>query len=659
MRKPQLGMVRLLKWLVRHKESASTDMVLLMTGMVLTRTTSMVAASICSSLVALEIWLRTQASWPLLWLAMEGVLLLTRYGLIVKARGALRHRREEPVLFYIAGGCVWSAMIGLAAFGAADNSDPIVVLMGVLMVVGITGGIAARNSPIPRAAVLQLLLCSLPYILGILLNFHRWEVILCILMPASVAGMVALVQRLHEQVLNLIMAEKENAFLVHHDSLTGLPNRVGFDKRLAQLLEGSNHPSPWFAMLYLDLDGFKSVNDTLGHAAGDMVLRAVSDRLRQQVGKEAFAARLSGDEFAVLIPAATTVAAQAFAARIIEAISEPVEFGAAWPIRVGVSVGIVSSPEHGHDPAMLLARADAALYAAKANGKGRSCLFQPGLSHKDLQSELKEAIEGEDQLFLHYQPIIASLTGGIVTREALMRWRHPRLNIMPPSEFIPVAEQSRLIVPLGEWALHRACSDAVTWIDNATVAVNVSTRQLGGHGLPAMIAEALARSGLPATRLEIELGESLPLLRTPEVLDDLHAIRQMGVRIALDDFPTGYSGLAALDWFPFDRIKIDGSVFRSVPHQRQSDIIVRSLIALAGQLGIRVTAEGIETEQHLSLARHLGIDELQGYLIGRPQAEPVACHVLGSGAAMAIAFPYETVLSKLAPTDVYPERLKP
>lgn len=630
-----------------------------MTGMVLTRTTSLVAASICSSLVAVDIWVRTQAIWPLPWLAMEVVLLLVRYGLIVKARGTLRHRQEEPVLFYVASGCVWAIMIGLAGFAAASNPDPIVVLMGALMVVGITGGIAARNSPIPRVAILQLLLCSLPFIVGLLLNFHRWEVILCILVPASVAGMAALVQRMHEQVLNLIMAEKENAFLVQHDSLTGLPNRVGFNKRLAQLLEQNSHPSSWFAMLYLDLDGFKSVNDTLGHAAGDMVLRAVSDRLRQQVGKEAFAARLSGDEFAVLIPAATTAAAQALAARIIEAISQPVEFGAAWPIRVGVSVGIVSSPEHGHDPTILLAHADAALYAAKASGKGLSCLFQPGLSRGDLQNELKEAIERDDQLFLHYQPIIASLTGDIVTREALIRWRHPRLNIMPPSEFIPFAEQSRLIVPLGEWALHRACRDAVTWTDGATVAVNVSALQLGGHGLPATIAEALARSGLPATRLEIELGESLPLLRMPDVFDDLHAIREMGVRIALDDFPTGYSGLAALDWFPFDRIKIDGGFLRSVPHQKQSDIIVRSLIALARQLGIRVTGEGIETEQHLSLARHLGIDELQGYLIGRPQPEPVASHELGSEAAMAVRSPSETVLSTLAPTDVYPEPLTP
>jgi diguanylate cyclase len=627
------SLTRLLRWLVRHKRSSSTEQVLLMTGMVLTRTTSLVAASICSSLVALEIWLRTQAIWPLVWLGLEAVFLALRCVLIVNARRAHRHRREGPVLIYIASGCAWSAMIGIAAFGCALSPDPIVVLMAALMVMGIIGGITARNSPIPRTAILQLLLCSLPYILGIALNFQRWEIILCILVPASVVGMIALTARLHEQVLNLIVAERENAFLANHDSLTGLPNRAGFNDHLTRLLERNGRAEPWFAMLYLDLDGFKGVNDTLGHAAGDMVLRAVSERLTQQVGQEAFAARLSGDEFAVLLPASTISTAEALAARIIEAVSQPIEFGAAWPIRVGVSVGIVSVPEHGHDPTILLSRADAALYSAKASGKGLVCLFQPGLDRRDLQSELKEAIGNEGQLILQYQPIISSQTGEIVSREALIRWRHPRMGMLPPSEFIPVAEQSRLIVPLGEWALHRACRDAATWTDGATVAVNVSPRQLGGRGITEAIAEALAQSGLPATRLEIELGETSPLARTPEVYDDLNAIRQMGVRIALDDFPTGYSSLAALDWFPFDRIKIEGGVLRSVPHQRQTEIIVRSLMALAQELGIRVTAEGIETEQHLAIAHRLGIDELQGYLIGRPQAEPMSLQTAERSAA--------------------------
>jgi diguanylate cyclase (GGDEF)-like protein len=618
--------VMLLRWLVRHKRRPSPDAVLLMTGMVLSRTTSLVAASVCTSLVALEVWIRTSAIWPLVWLVLEAMFLAARCALIVNGRRAQRQRREGPILLYVATGCAWTAMIGVAAFACAQSDDPIVVLMAALMVVGIIGGITARNSPIPRTAVAQLLLCSLPYLLGIALNFHHWEAILCVLVLASIVGMIALAFRLHDQVLNLTLAEQENAFLAQHDSLTGLPNRTGFNNHLRQLIDHPADAEPWFAMLYLDLDGFKSVNDTLGHAAGDMVLRAVAERLRQQVGPKAFTARLSGDEFAILVAETDIAAVQLLAGKIIDAVSEPIDFGAAWPIRVGVSVGIVRAPEHGRDPTMLLSRADSALYLAKAHGKGLWRLFQPGQDRRDLQSELKEAIGKEEQVFLQYQPIVSSRTGQVVSREALIRWRHPHMGLLPPAEFISVAEQSRLIVPLGEWVLHRACLDAAGWADGATVAVNVSPRQLGGRGITDTIAAALAASGLPAARLEIELGETSPLVRSAEVLSDLQAIRRLGVQIALDDFPTGYSSLAALDWFAFDRIKIDGGVLRAVPLHRQTEIIVRNLMAIAGELGIRVTAEGIETEQHLSIARRLGIDELQGYLLGRPETAQIITH---------------------------------
>jgi diguanylate cyclase len=612
-------LLRLLRWLVRHRRTPSDDMVLLMTSMVLTRTTSMVVAAACSSLVALEIWVLTRATWPLVWIALEITLLLLRYGLIQRARNAPR-RKEEAVLLYVASGLAWSAMIGLAGLLCALSDNIIVVLLAAVLVVGVIGAIAARNSPIPRTATVQLLLVSLPYLIGIAVNFHSWELILAIIVAVAIVGMVTLTERLHDQVLSLILAERENAYLAYHDVLTGLPNRAGFNEQLAKLLGEAGRAAPWFALLYLDLDGFKGVNDTLGHAAGDMVLRAVSDRLRRQVGDAAFIARLSGDEFAVLLPAMTAAAAQDLSRRIIDAVAEPIEFGAAWPIRVGVSVGITSAPEHGREPTVLLSRADAALYAAKAGGKGLSYLFTPGLDRRDLLTELKEAITDENQLLLFYQPILCSRTGAIVAREALLRWHHPTMGLLPPSDFIPVAEQSRLIVPLGQLILARACQDAARWNDVARVAVNVSPRQLGGRGLVDGVVEALRVSGLPAERLEIELGETSPLLRTPETLSDLKLLRDMNIQIALDDFPTGYSSLAALDWFAFDRIKIDGDVLRRVPQSNQTATILRSTVALARELGIRVTGEGIETEQHLSLARQLGFDELQGYLLGRPQS---------------------------------------
>jgi diguanylate cyclase (GGDEF)-like protein len=603
-------------------------MVLLMSSMVLTRTTSMVVAAACSSLVALEIWILTRAIWPLVWILLEVVFLLVRYSLIRRARRAPRNR-EGPVLLYVVSGLAWSAMIGLVGLVCALSDNGIVVLLAAVLVMGVIGGITARNSPIPRTAVLQLLLVSLPYLLGIVANFHSWELILGIIVAVAVIGMIALSERLHDQVSNLILAERKNAYLAHHDILTGLPNRAGFNEQLAKLLGQADHAEPWFAILYLDLDGFKGVNDTLGHAAGDMVLRAVGERLRHQVGENAFTARLSGDEFAVLVPAMTPGAAQDLARRIIGAIAEPIEFGAAWPIRVGVSVGITSAPEHGREPTVLLSRADAALYAAKAGGKGLCCLFQPGLDRRDLLTELKEAMSDENQLLLFYQPIVCSRSGTVVAREALLRWHHPRMGFLPPSDFIPVAEQSRLIVPLGELLLVRACQEAARWTDRARVAVNVSPRQLGGRGLVDAVSEALRVSGLPAERLEIELGETSPLLRTPDTLSDLKLLREMGIQIALDDFPTGYSSLAALDWFAFDRIKIDGDVLRRVPQRSQTEAILRATVGLAQELGIRVTGEGIETEQHLSVARLLGFDELQGYLLGRPQsAETLATSML-------------------------------
>jgi diguanylate cyclase (GGDEF)-like protein len=610
--------LRLLRWLVRDRRSPSDDMVLLMTGMVLTRTSSMVIAAVCSSLVALEIWVLTRAIWPLIWIVLDAALLLIRYGLIRRAAQAPRNT-DKPALLYVASGIAWSVMIGIAGLLCALSDNAIVVLLAAVLVMGVIGAITARNSPIPRTAVLQLLLVSLPYLVGIAVNFHDWELILGIIVAVAIIGMIALSQRLHDQVLNLILAERENAYLAYHDVLTGLPTRAGFNDHLGTLFAQAGRTEPWFAVLYLDLDGFKGVNDTLGHAAGDMVLRAVGDRLRAQVGETAFIARLSGDEFAILLPSPTPATAQDLARRIIAAVAEPIEFGAAWPIRVGVSIGITTAPEHGREPTILLSRADAALYAAKAGGKGLCCLFTPGLDRRDLLTELKEAMSDENQLLVFYQPILCSRSGAVVAREALLRWQHPRMGFLPPGDFIPVAEQSRLIVPLGELVLARACQDAARWTDGARVAVNVSPRQLGGRGLVDAVAEALRLSGLPAERLEIELGETSPLLRTAETLSDLKLLRDMGIQIALDDFPTGYSSLAALDWFTFDRIKIDGDVLRRVSRSNQTAAILRSTVSLARELGIRVTGEGIETEQHLSVARMLGLDELQGYMLGRPQ----------------------------------------
>lgn len=596
-----------------------------MARMVLARTLSMLIATVCSSLVALEIYAVGHVVWPLYWFAGEIVLVILRIDLIRRARNEWK-AYDWAILPYVVSGLAWSLMIGIAACLSALSRQPIIVLLAAVVVMGLIGAITARNSPIPRTAVTQLLLVSLPYLAGIFWAFESWEAPLALMVIVAVIGMISLAEHLHNQVVHLITAERENAYMAHHDVLTGLLNRAGFQKQLQALTArqqaaGASDAEMRFALLCLDLDGFKGINDTLGHAAGDAVLRSVADRLKDLVTGKDLAARLSGDEFVVLLPGKDALMAQELAGRVIDRISQPFDFGAAWPVRVNTSIGIACAPIHGTDAALLLARADAALYAAKAAGKGVCRIFQSGLDHTDLLAELREALTVDGQLILYYQPVINVMTGKITGREALLRWDHPKMGLLPPDEFIPAAERSRLMVPLGAKVIAMACEAALGWPDQARVSVNVSSRQLGERGLVEAVLAALERTGLPPSRLELEIVESAPILRTGRVLADLTALRNLGVQIALDDFPSGYSTLAALDWFQFDRIKLDGATIDAATRKRQSTAILRASAELARELGMQITAEGIETEHHLSVARRLNVDELQGFLFGRPKPE--------------------------------------
>ncbi len=411
-------------------------------------------------------------------------------------------------------------------------------------------------------------------------------------------------------------------FLAHHDALTGLPNRRMFHERLEDALAQHGRRGG-VALLCLDLDRFKQVNDTLGHPAGDMLLKAVAGRLRGCVREGDVVARLGGDEFAVLqCGAGPAEHASALAQRIVEVLGAPYDLGGGRAV-IGASVGIAVATSALCSADMLLRSADLALYRAKAGGRGSFCLFESSMdeqtrARRAIERDLREALaHGEFTMF--YQPVFHLRDRRVSGFEALLRWRHPHRGLVPPAEFIPLAEELGLIVPLGQWALAQACADAVTWPDGIRIAVNLSPVQFHSPGLVAAVQQALQASGLPAHRLELEITESALLQDSKAVLATLHELRALGLRTALDDFGTGYSSLSYLRSFPFDKLKIDRSFVREATHRPDCRAIVRSVLDLSRELGMTTTAEGVETEDQLDQLSRDGCTEVQGFLFDRPR----------------------------------------
>ncbi len=423
-----------------------------------------------------------------------------------------------------------------------------------------------------------------------------------------------------------VAAEQRILQLAHFDTLTGLANRTTFQEHLRSKLIFSRSGA---SLLYIDLDGFKLINDTGGHLLGDKLLCKVADRIREVCDADGcIIGRLGGDEFAVLMPNGKLAAAECLAARLIEALTAPYTLDHDRPAQIGASIGIALAPYHGTASDLLLARADIALYAAKNSGKGHFRVFSGDMEDEfqervRLQGKLREALINNDGLFVFYQPIVDAETEIVTSREALVRWHHPKRGWISPAEFIPIAEQSGLIDRIGTFVLQTACREAVGWADGSRVAVNVSAMQLGRNTIVETVLSALESSGLPANRLEIEVTETAVLDEKHGGGSDLHRLRDMGVRIALDDFGTGYSSLTHLRAFPFDKIKIDGSFVRDAVSRPECAAVVRAIADLGKRLGVRTVAEGVETREHLRCVIQEGCDEVQGYFFGRPQpAEP-------------------------------------
>jgi diguanylate cyclase (GGDEF)-like protein len=438
--------------------------------------------------------------------------------------------------------------------------------------------------------------------------------------PMPGGGWVAL----HEDITDRRKSEEKILHMARHDALTDLPNRVLLRERLEQALASTRKGGRCLAVLLLDLDRFKEINDTLGHPVGDELLRTVAERLRSCVGETATIARLGGDEFAIVEDVTDPIAeATDLAQRIQETLSAPLDLGD-HQVVVGSCIGIATAPLDGTDPDQLLKSADMALYCAKGNGRGTHCFFEPEMdrvmqARRDLERDLRNAlVNGEFEL--HYQPVIDLQSGEISGCEALLRWHHPRRGLVLPTEFVSLAEETGLIVPIGEWVLRTACAEAATWPDRVKVAVNLSPAQFRSSRLLTAVVGALASSGVAAHRLELEITETALIRDSDTAFETLRKLHELGLRIALDDFGTGYSSLNFLRKFPFEKIKIDRSFVNELSHAtEESCAIVRSVVGLATSLGKTTTAEGVETRELLDLVRAEGCTEAQGFYFSAPR----------------------------------------
>jgi diguanylate cyclase (GGDEF)-like protein len=426
-----------------------------------------------------------------------------------------------------------------------------------------------------------------------------------------------------EDVTESARADERIRYMAHHDLLTGLCNRVLFMDKVAEAIQSLGRRDDAFAIFMLDLDRFKEVNDSLGHAAGDELLKEAAQRLKDAVGETDVLARLGGDEFAVIQGKTTDPAgaARTLAEHIIEIFAEPFDV-CGNNVTVGVSIGISLAPIDGNEPTDLMKKADLALYRAKSEGRNTHSFFDARLA---TDAEMRHHLERDlraamfcDELEVHYQPIIDATTGRTLAVEALARWHHPQKGFVAPAQFIPLAEETGLVVPLGEMILQKACAAAAAWPAEIKVAVNLSPLQFKKSSLVEVVTCALTEAGLSPERLELEITENVLIDAPLDVLRTIRQLKTLGVSIVLDDFGTGYSSLSYLTMFPFDKIKIDKSFTQNLTRRTECAAIVSAVRALAYSLNITVVAEGVETEDQFELLRAAGINAVQGYLFAKP-----------------------------------------
>ncbi|MEN3292719.1 MAG: hypothetical protein V7642_1972 [Burkholderiales bacterium] len=433
-------------------------------------------------------------------------------------------------------------------------------------------------------------------------------------------------QTLKQEVLERQNAEQRIQHMAYHDALTGLPNRLLLQDRVTQALMRSERHGVRHAVVFIDLDHFKNINDSLGHHVGDQVLQAVAKRLPPCVRETDTVARIGSDEFLVsLADMQGSMSAGRIARKLLEAIGLPIEV-AGQQLRISASIGVATYPEHGQDVATLLRNADAAMYSAKKLGRNRCETFEEHMNERlqqriAMENAIRLAIE-KDEFLLYFQPVVALETGAIVGAEALLRWQADQGAWIPPSEFIPVAEECGLIVPLGEWVINRACEQLKAWrvsgLDACSLAINLSPRQFSADGLAETVLAAIERTAIDPSSLHLEITESLLMSQSAVVIRNFETLQDRGIRFSIDDFGTGYSSLGYLKHFPPDVLKIDRLFVRDLPDNRHNAAIVTAVVAMAKSLGIQTVAEGTETPAQVAFLRQLGCNNAQGFLFGRP-----------------------------------------
>jgi diguanylate cyclase (GGDEF)-like protein len=535
-------------------------------------------------------------------------------------------------------------VLGTAWAGALGDSEVILVAL----VVGMAASGSVLLAPIPIAAILYAATILLPLsikclfltfgnhlVLGALsLSYFTFLVGLIASSARVFSERLEAVEKLKVSIAALVTAREDTERVAMTDGLTGVANRRAFMERLSALDRDSALFSE-YGVFYIDLDRFKAVNDALGHGAGDEVLRMSAARIARAVRDEDLVARLGGDEFAVVardVPGRAT--AGALARRLVSTLSEPF-FLEGQRVQIGASVGVSIASESDVGGDLLLKQADLAMYASKSSGRSSHCIFEVDMLRS---AEERQAIElglrhalARDELELHYQPICSLVDDRITGFECLIRWRHPVRGLLPPDQFLGIADEIGMANEIGSWVIERACAQAANWPSEIVVGINLSPLQIATDDVAQRVERALLSSGIGANRLEIEITETSLLQNDPMTLDQLRRLKQIGVSIALDDFGTGYSSLSYLVSFPLDRIKIDRLFVRQLGRSRESDLIVRSIAQLARNFNCTVVAEGIETIEQLQRLRALNVGYGQGYLLGKPLVAEDAMNLIASG----------------------------
>lgn len=490
--------------------------------------------------------------------------------------------------------------------------------------IGYAGGISSRNAGRPMIAIGQFLLVTIPLTVSLMMIGSVTYMILAVTVTMFIIAMIGITQQTYEVVRRSFSMAQEKSDLADRmeiialtDDLTGFTNRYGLNAHIESVF--SQRGDRPVALLWMDIDRFKEVNDSLGHPVGDQLLIRISDKIRAVLGDKGAAARFGGDEFIVICPDMGIEEAEILSNRLLEVVRMPTHIDG-HVINVSGSIGIAVAPYHGVEPDIVMRNADIALYGSKAAGRDQSSLFDASMNRalirrKELEVELRAAIE-TDQLELHYQPIVEVATRKIVAFEALIRWDHPTRGPLRPSEFIAIAEETGLIITLGNWVVGEACRAASTWPEDISVAVNISPVQMQAAGASLGVMTALRASSLAAHRLELEITETALLESNVQVRDFVAAIDAVGIKMALDDFGTGYSSLSYLHQYNFSKIKVDSSFVSGALAGKKSDAIIKAVAELAATLDMNIVAEGIETEEQAASVLGVGCGQGQGYLYG-------------------------------------------